>query len=107
MTTEFLEQDCTLTLGGRTFSSGGAYLLPCTDGKYRGVVYVKSDGTITTWHGEKLAKAMLTDYRGNFSRMRRVSFTWNDMKFVGDYCPDWADACKVRTTKACKSTTKE
>lgn len=105
-----LETDCTIEHNGKEYTAGGSYLLPCTDGRYRGVVYIKQDGgstinpkhtwgTVTTWHGEQLARAGFTDYHGNFCQMRRVSFTWQGMKFIGDYCPDWSEACKVRTTK--------
>ena len=41
MTTTLLETNCKIALQGQTYEAGGAYLLPCTDGKYRGVVYVK------------------------------------------------------------------
>ena len=107
-----LETDCTIEHDGQTYASGGAHLLPCTDGKYRGVVYVKMiaqttpaglpwehRATVTTWHGEHIADASFTDYQGNFCKMRRIGFTWQGIKFIGDFCPDWAEACKVRSTK--------
>jgi hypothetical protein len=95
------ETDCTITHEGQKFESGGAYLLPCTDGKVRGVVYVnRKAGTVITWHGETIARLdAYTEYRGNFCKMARISFTHEGRKFVGDFCPDWADACKVRSTK--------
>jgi hypothetical protein len=96
-----LEQNCTIEHEGKTYEAGGSYLLPCTDGKVRGIVYVDTQNrTVTTWHGELIARLdALTYYRGNFCRMARISFTHEGRKFIGDYCPNWADACKVRSTK--------
>lgn len=100
-----IEQNCTFEHEGRTYESGGAYLVDCPDGKMRGVVYVQCSDVpghphkVTTWHGDFIAYVALTDYQGNFCKMRRVSFTYKGRKFVGDYCPDWADAVKVRSTK--------
>jgi hypothetical protein len=114
----FIEEDCTISHDGQEYSSGGSYIAECTDGKFRGMVYIKQEehltpaglpypgskgrsfGTVTTWHGEQIARAGFTDYQGNFCNMRRVSFTWQGMNFVGDYCPDWSEVCKVRSTKA-------
>ena len=101
MTTKFIETECKFTHEGKTYESGGAWIAECTDGKMRGVVYVNErKGIVTTWHGEKIAELdTLTDYQGNFCKMQRISFTLDGKKFIGDYCPDWAEACKVRTTK--------
>ena len=101
----FVEKDCDFTHEGKTFEAGGSYLLPCTDGKVRGAVYIVKDKMTdeyhaSTWHGEHLAFLdTMTVYRGNFCRMCRVTFTYDGRKFIGEYCPDWADACKVRSTK--------
>jgi len=101
MENTFVETDCKFTHDGQTFESGGSYLLPCTDGRMRGVVYVNnSKRSVTTWHGEHIASLDTTStYRGNFCTMRRITFTYQGRKFIGEYCPDWADACKVRSTK--------
>lgn len=100
MNTGFVEQNCIIEHDGQFFEAAGAFLLPCTDGKIRGVIYVnKGAGEVRTWHGDRIAAASFVDYQGNFCRMRRVSFTLDGHKYIGDYCPDWADACKVRTTK--------
>lgn len=103
MENTFIESDCTIELDGKKFTSGGAWLAECSDGKMRGVVYIRNEHNgycdVGTWHGQKIANAKYTDYRGNFCKMRRISFTRAGKVFVGDYCPDWADACKVRTTK--------
>jgi hypothetical protein len=114
------ETKCTFEFQGKQFTSGGAYILPCTDGKYRGVVYIveKADQSqhalatmgegvtrlkslyATTWHGEIIAPLRShTLYRGNFCKMARISFDYEGRRYVGDYCPDWASLCKVRSTK--------
>ena len=95
------ETNCTIEHNGQTFESGGAYILPCKDGKLRGVIYVSNDQrTVTTWHGEFIAKVdTVSRYRGNFCKMTRITFTYEGRKMIGEYCADWADACKVRSTK--------
>lgn len=124
METTFIEENCTINHGGRTFEAGGSWLLDCTDGHRRGVVYVKhpeSDrpggpwgeyrnrypagrGTVTTWHGETIAPAYFGSvYQGNFSRMRSVSFTVDGVTYAGRYCPDWSEAVKVRSTRKVQS----
>jgi len=108
MTTNYVETNCTITHNGRTFESGGMYIVPCSDGFYRGAVYVQPyvagwEGhlaRVTTWHGDLVAVLdTLTNYRGNFCKMRRISFTLKGVKFVGDYCPDWSELCRVRSTR--------
>ena len=102
-----VEAQCTISLRGIDYTASGSYFLLGTDHKYHGMVYVKptansvkyGQGTVTTWHGKTIAPMTFTTYQGNFCTMRRVSFTWQGVKFVGDYCPDWADLCKVRSTK--------
>jgi len=94
--------DCTFKHEDKEFTSGGAYIAQCSDLVFRGVVYVSSDKkTVKTWPGEIIAPIdRLTNYQGNFCKMCRVTFTLKGIKFTGDYCPDWADAVKVRSTKA-------
>lgn len=96
-----LEKNCTITHEGKVYESGGAYILPCNDGKLRGVVYVRGNlKEVTDWHGNLIARLdTYRNYRGNFCRMARITFTYDGRKMVGEYCPDWADACKVRSTK--------
>ena len=108
MSTTFVETDCMITHEGKTFESGGSYLVDCTDGYRRGVVYAKPIGTpnttgcpcVTTWHGEYIASAHFgREYRGNFCRMQSVSFTLDGVRYTGRYCPDWSQAVKVRSTR--------
>lgn len=95
------DKECTIELGGKEFTSGGAYIAQCKDLVFRGVVYVSSDKKhVKTWHGEIIAPIdTLRDYQGNFCKMRRVTFTLKGIKFTGDYCPDWAECVKVRSTR--------
>lgn len=113
----FIEEDCTITHEGKKYTSGGSFILLCSDGKYRGVVYITNElsvhgsrgwlsgyknigyADVTDWHGNKIARCSYTDYQGNFCTMRRISFELDGRKFVGDYCPNWKNACKVRSTK--------
>lgn len=96
----FIESNCTIEHEGKIFEAGGAYLLDCTDGKKRGVVYCSDKRTVTTWHGDFIARLdTYTAYRGNFCRMARITFTLDGKKYIGEYCPDWSEAVKVRSTK--------
>ena len=113
-----LERDCTISHEGREFASGGAWLAKCSDGYWRGVVYAKPAdpiqtpirgqyapsyprrGIVTDWHGNKLADATFgATYRGNYCKMRSVRFALDGVTFTGRYCPDTADAVRVRSTK--------
>lgn len=99
-----IERDCTITLQGQAFTSGGAVLAPCTDGRWRGTVYVsrteQGGRCVKTWGGAFIAYLRAhTEYQGNFCKMARVSFDWNGRRFVGDYCPDWSEAVSVRATR--------
>jgi hypothetical protein len=106
----FVETDCAIEHDGKRFEAGGAWICDCTDGFRRGVVYAKPNddkaqwacrGVVTTWHGEKIADAWFgSTYRGNYCRMRSVSFTIDGVVFTGRYCPDTSQAIRVRSTKA-------
>ncbi len=122
----FVEEHCTITHEGRSFTSGGAWLAKCTDGYWRGVVYVSPrngdghltepddkgmrrwnhaphgscGGIVTTWHGKKIADAWFgARYQSTYCRLRAVSFTYTGMKFTGRYCPDTSGACRVLARK--------
>ena len=62
-------------------------------------------GDVITWHGEVIAPCSWTNYiNGLGIRMRRVSFTLTlsggrPYKFIGDYCPDWSEFVRVRSTR--------
>ena len=99
------DEACTFEHEGNEFTAGGAIIGYCKDKKYHGRIYIVKDKQTgkmiaSTWHGEKIANLdTLTDYRGNFCKMRRISFTLNGIKFIGDYCPDWAECVNIRSTK--------
>lgn len=110
MENTFVESDCTITHQGKSFTCGGAWIADCTDGRQRGVVYVKPEkpecgrdrypfachGIVTDWHGNKIAAAYFGNiYQGNYCRMRVVTFTHNGRRFSGRYCPDTSQAVRV------------
>lgn len=109
MQTPFVEENCTIEHEGKKFEAGGSWICDCSDGHRRGVVYAKpnkgseggySIGTVTTWHGEFIAIARFGKvYQGAFCKMRTVRFEIGGVKYSGRYCPDWADAVRVRSTK--------
>jgi len=95
----FIEKDCIFELDGKKFESGGAWIVPCSDGRFRGVVYEKEE-YVSTWHGEKIAPAKFGRvYRGKFCKMQSVSFTYEGKRFYGKYCPDWSQAIRVKSAK--------
>jgi hypothetical protein len=100
-----IERDCKIEHEGRTYEAGGAFLAPCTDGYWRGMVYVGEEcgrrlRTVTDWHGNVLATASLGPiYRRNFCRMQAVTFEWNGIKFHGRFCPDASESVRVRSTR--------
>ncbi len=127
VTAPFIEQDCTITHEDKSFTSGGSWLAERADkpGTWAGVVYVNPidndrsvtyqgiqgrcvsnviipcRGTVTTWHGEHIADAQFgARYRGNYCRMRTVSFTYAGINFHGRYCPDTSQAVRVTGRKA-------
>jgi hypothetical protein len=98
-----LEQNCTITIGGKAFTAGGAWL---TD--QGGAVYiVENSGRLEarTWHGEKLADAELVSrwnmYGASLGRyeMRAIRFAWEGKVYHGRYSSDWSELCKVRRMK--------
>lgn len=114
----FIETDCTIRHEGLKFTAGGAWMADCTDGYRRGAVYVRPNdpphdgprpyrsclrpcrGTVTDWHGNKIADARFgAEYFGPFCKMRAVSFTVDGVRFTGRYCPDWSQLVRVRSTK--------
>ncbi len=113
VTAPFIEQDCTITHEGKSFTASGSWLAERADkpGTWAGVVYVREgvlrNGSISichsvgTWHGDFIAVCDLGDiYRGNYCRMRTVSFTHNGINFHGRYCPDTSQAVRVTGRKA-------
>lgn len=101
----FVEEDCTITHEGRTFTAGGAWLADCPDGYRRGVVYANPGaGIVTDWHGNVIARASYgKPYQGPFCTMQSVSFVVDGILYAGRWCPDWASAVNVRSTRKVQS----
>ena len=101
--TAFVEQNCVFEHDGQSYEAGGAWLLQCIDGYRRGVVYAKPTATppcVTDWHGNTISPARFGPiYNGPFCCMRSVTFTLDGVTFTGRYCPDCADAIRVRSSK--------
>ena len=79
----YVEQDCTIEHEGRKFSSGGAVV---TD-KFI-VVYPRSDGKVTDWHGNVLGEAfVLSSWRIPrsyiASRMYSYAVYVNGVRYIG------------------------
>lgn len=100
MVGEFIEQDCTISHEGQQFTAGGAWLSPCSDGFWRGVVYADVQGRrVTDWHGNEIVLAEFGRvYHGNYCRMQAISFVVDGLRFAGRYCPDTGTAVRVRST---------
>jgi len=58
----YIEQDCTITHNGHNYTSGGAVVTPAYAVgylKFDGPEWLGSTGTLTNWHGERLATARI------------------------------------------------
>jgi hypothetical protein len=95
--------NCTMKMGTKEFTSGGAFIGSTNKMDFRGWVYIQQlAGKWYATHWDSAIIAHLdthTPYRGNFCGMVRISFTLDGIKFVGDYCDEWSQSCRVRSTK--------
>jgi hypothetical protein len=103
----FMERKCCITLEGNRFCAGGSVLAPCTDGRWRGIVYDGSKdrpwshmGTVKTWEGKVLSYHAIYGpvWTSNFGDQRRgVWFTYEGRRFYGVLCSiGWNRLIRVR-----------
>ena len=84
--TAFIEQDCTIELDGKKFSSGGSWLMKRKDNsKYEGIMYAgPSTNEVTSWNGTLRIKAHYGKvFQGNMSKRQYCWFTHEGHKFIG------------------------
>lgn len=107
MNTDFVEKDCSIELGGKTFTEGGAYVLGD-----RALVYITADNAerrgyrVTDWHGNALGE-LLEIHIGakrwsshGYWRMAYVKVRLDGRTWTGRYNIDNSQCVRLRATKA-------
>jgi hypothetical protein len=99
----FIEQDCTFNFDGRSFESGGSYLLKrMDDGLFRALLYAhEEDHTVSTWDGTKQWPARFGHvYRSGFGdRRRSVWFVIDGIPFSGTYFLENSDIVRAKQVR--------
>lgn len=99
----FIDQNCTIKVQGREFTSGGAFILRRKDtGKLAGQVYVSDKNEVSNWDGSIKMKATFGPiWRSNFGdRRRAVYFRYDGHYFYGMWCGmDYNELVSVREVK--------
>lgn len=106
----FVETDCKITFEGKTFSSGGTFLLPRKfDGLLGGILYRHQDNTIGNWEGSIKIPYTITntwnsvfrDYHGCPQKNQSIRFTYQGKQFSGiHYNIEWNDVIHVKELKS-------
>lgn len=101
--TDFVEQDCTIQLQGRKFTSGGAW-----KAGDRALVYVKElkvGADVTDWHGKRLGE-LIAFHRGarrytsrSTYRMCYVKVRMDGALWYGRFNDEWAQCVRLRRVK--------
>lgn len=76
---DYIEQDCTIEIEGKTFESGGAVVTPDAI-----VAYLGKNGSLQDWHGNEL---------GNY----RISASWRVNSYVSSHMHQvyaWVDGVR-------------
>lgn len=119
MSDAFIEEDCTFTFEGRTFTSGGAVLLPDENGLLHGTLYMRTiqpamlwrhewEGgvyTIGEWHseGKHVPCSVSRSWHNNMGDRRRfVTFEWEGHSMYGVWCYSAQDCVHVHERKGGK-----
>lgn len=96
----FIEQDCTIELDGKSFTSGGSYIGKRVDnGKYEGILYASvKTSEVTSWDGKLRipAKYGIPFYNSLGIKMQYVWFKYNGINFYGLRGCDCRDDIKVK-----------
>ena len=97
---EFVEEACTITFQGKSFTSGGGWIMRRKDtGKREGMLYAhESEKTVSSWDGSIKYPAHVGHvWRSNMGDTRQsVSFKANGRNFSGVYFKSGSDIVRVR-----------
>jgi hypothetical protein len=102
-----VERKCCISHEGKTFCSGGSYLMPDKYGFLRGILYLYREKTETghrymvgTWDGKEKVPAVRTNtWRSNFGDIRSsFRFTWHGVDFSGINA-GWGDIVRCKELK--------
>jgi hypothetical protein len=100
MVKPFVERECTIKSDGKTFTSGGAWLLKRKDtGKFEGRLYAfEKEGKIGNWKGDwKVPATFGKEWRGSMGDLRQtVTAKIDDKKFSGIYFKSAGDIVRLK-----------
>ena len=87
-TIPYVEQDCTFTHEGRSFTTGGAVVTPDRAIGYLVLGHGEVETTMQTWHGERMGKAWIvaswsTPHSFVSSRMYQVEAMIDGVRYTG------------------------
>jgi hypothetical protein len=98
-----VETKCTIEHEGKSFESGGSWLLKRADnGKMTGILYRQPNGMIGTWDSSQLVKATWGQpFMTNFGvKAQYCWFTWEGKHFIGrNNSVEWQDIVRVHEIK--------
>lgn len=98
----FIEQDCTFSVEGKTFTSGGSYLVPNKRGRLVGLFYAyPKEDSIGNWSGDlKIPARYSTEYYSNFGDKRQtLYFEYEGKAFIGIWYKSGSDIVRVREVR--------
>ena len=121
----FIETDCKIEFEGKTFESGGSFLVPNRKtGKLEGLLYASikepeqkaqlntnlgvwplsnwgTKGTVSSWDGSiKIDALFLNEWQSNMGDIRQVvRFEYEGKKFSGIYYKSGSDIVRVKETE--------
>ncbi len=96
---QLLDQDCTIELDGRKFTSGGAFIGQDKNGRLGGQLYAfESDNQVGNWDGSiKINARFCTKWQSNFGDYRQsVYFEYQGVSFYGIYYKTNSDIVRCR-----------
>jgi len=98
-----MEQDCSITVGGKIFHADGSFIgINKKTGKHGGVVYAyEKEAMVGNWHGDIKVKARFgKTWRSNMKDYRQsVYFSWRGISFYGIYYKSCGELVVAREIK--------
>lgn len=103
MTLAFIEKDCIFEMDGKSFESGGSWLLVNKKtGLLGGILYAfQKENKIGSWNGKLKINAVFgNEWYSNFGDKRQtVKFEYKGKKFTGTYYKSAGDLVRVKEVK--------
>ncbi len=97
---QFIDQDCSIVIKGRTFTSGGAFIAQNRKtNKLEGIVYAyPQEHKVGNWHGSlKIHAYYGNEWCSNMGDKRQsIYFAYKGISFYGVYYKSNSDIVRVR-----------